>query len=104
MLPHYTTQDIVFCIDEQNQLVPSEKFLSQFESSDIKRVDKNSGNVRWIALIMGHHGLLVRNYNILTGSLAAKIRQLSIIGYTPIMVSFWEIDVSICVKNDDAKM
>jgi len=87
VLPHFTQQDIIFCLNEQNQLVPSEKYLSQFESSDIKRVE-NSNNIRWIALIIGHHGLLIRNCHKFTGPLAAKMRQLSIIGYTPIVVSF----------------
>lgn len=55
------------------------------------RVDKEtSKNVRWIALVMAPHGLLIRNNNLPTGILAAKLKQLSIIGYTPIMVSFME--------------
>ncbi|KAL0102099.1 hypothetical protein PUN28_018564 [Cardiocondyla obscurior] len=87
-LPHFATHDIVFCLDEQNRLVPSSNFLSQFESSDIKRVDKeNLNNFRWVALVIGHSGLLIRRYNTPTGSLASKIRQLAIIGYTPIMIS-----------------
>ncbi|KAL6438043.1 hypothetical protein ACFW04_004361 [Cataglyphis niger] len=88
-LPHYAPSDIVFCLDEQNQLVPSEEFLSQFQSSEIMRVDKEtSKNVRWIALVMASHGLLIRNNNLPTGMLAAKLKQLSIIGYTPIMISY----------------
>jgi len=77
--------------------MPSEKYLSQFEEIDIKRVDKeNSNNVRWIALVIGHPGLLIRNCrNIPTGALATKMRQLSIIGYKPIMVSLYEINISI---------
>lgn len=68
--------------------MPSEKFLSQFESSDIKYPNKeNSNDIRWIAVVIAHHGLLIRNYHTPTGPLAAKIRQLSAIGYTPIMVS-----------------
>ncbi|XP_012530877.1 uncharacterized protein LOC105833583 [Monomorium pharaonis] len=86
-LPHFAVEDIIFCLDEQNQLVPSEKFLSQFESSDIKPVNEETSNkVRWIALVIGHHGLLIRNFSSPTGPLAAKLRQLSIIGYTPIMI------------------
>ncbi|KAL6259176.1 hypothetical protein P5V15_009097 [Pogonomyrmex californicus] len=93
-LPHYTPQDIVFCLDEQNQLVPSEKFFSQFEVNAIKRVDKENSNNRWIALVMAAHGQLIRNcqktnYQIPTGALAAKLRQLSIIGYTPIMIPYF---------------
>lgn len=88
LLPHYAPPDIVFCLDEQNQLVPSEKFPSQFHSSEIRRVDKEtSKNVRWIVLVMAPHGLLMRNNELPTGLLAVKLRQLSIIGYTPIMIS-----------------
>ncbi|KYN06823.1 PREDICTED: FAST kinase domain-containing protein 5, mitochondrial [Cyphomyrmex costatus] len=89
-LPYFTPQDIVLCLNEQNQLVPSKEYLSQFEEVDIKRVDKeNSNNVRWIALILGHPGLLIRNCRDKpTGALAAKMRQLSIIGYMPVMVSY----------------
>jgi len=66
-----------------------EGFLSQFKQGEFKRVNQeNSKNVRWIALVLAHPGLLIRNKNLPTGLLAAKIRQLSIIGYTPIMVSF----------------
>lgn len=87
-LPHYAPSDIVFCLDEQNRLVPSEKYLSQFHSDEIIRVDKEtSKNIRWIALVMAPHGLLIKNKNLPVGMLAAKIRQLSIIGYTPIMIS-----------------
>lgn len=68
--------------------MPSEKFLSQFKSSDIKYADKeNSNDIRWIAVVIAHHGLLIRNCHTPTGSLAAKMRQLSAIGYTPVMVS-----------------
>ncbi|XP_012063545.1 PREDICTED: FAST kinase domain-containing protein 5, partial [Atta cephalotes] len=87
-LPYFISQDIILCLNEQNQLMPSEKYLSQFEEIDIKRV-KNLNNVRWIALVIGHPGLLIRNYrNKPTGALATKMRQLSIIGYKPIMISY----------------
>ncbi|KAG5317022.1 FAKD5 protein, partial [Acromyrmex heyeri] len=100
-LPHFATQDIVLCLNEQNQLMPSEKYLSQFEEIDIKRVNKeNSNNVRWIALVMGHPGLLIRNRrNRPTGALATKMKQLSIIGYKPVMVSLYEINISIYTRN-----
>lgn len=49
---------------------------------------------------MGHHGLLIRNSSAPIGMLAAKLRQLSIIGYTPIVVSFVEIDISIYTNNN----
>ncbi|TGZ49278.1 uncharacterized protein [Temnothorax longispinosus] len=104
-LPHFVTQDIVFCIDEQNQLVPSETYWSQFESSDIKYVNKQNSNIRWIALVMGHHGLLIRNCLTPTGSLAAKMRQLSKIGYTPIMISYvsWDAHKSPQEKRNYIK-
>lgn len=55
------------------------------------RVDKEtSRNVRWIALVMAPCGLLIRNTNFPAGMLAAKLRQLPLVGYTPIMVSFME--------------
>lgn len=98
LLPHYATPDIVFCLNEQNQLVPSEKYLSQFPSSEIIHVnEKASENVRWIALVMAPHGLLIRNNNLPTGLLAAKLRQLPIIGYTPIMVSFIEDPMNVSI-------
>lgn len=98
LLPHYVQPDIVFCLDEQNQLVPSEKFLSQFLPSEIIRVDeKASENVRWIALVIAPHGLLIRNNNLPTGPLAAKLRQLSVIGYTPVMVSFIENAMNVSI-------
>ncbi|EFN63850.1 FAST kinase domain-containing protein 5 [Camponotus floridanus] len=106
LLPHYATPDIVFCLDEQNQLVPSEKYLSQFPSSDIIHVnEKAPENVRWIALVMAPHGLLIRNNNLPTGLLAAKLRQLPIIGYTPIMISYilWEKCTSPQEKCDYIK-
>lgn len=106
-LPHFTPQDIVLCLNEQNQLVSSEKYLSQFEDIDIKRVDKeNSNNVRWIALVIGHSGLLLRNCrNRPTGALAAKMRQLSIIGYEPVMISYliWDVLQSPQVKCEYIK-
>lgn len=99
-LPHYAPPDIVFCLDEQNQLVPLEEFLSQFQTSEIMRVDKEtSKNVRWIALVMAPHGLLMRNNDLPTGMLAAKLRQLSIIGYTPIMISY--ISWNKCASTEE---
>lgn len=87
-LPHYLLPDIVFCLDKQNQLVPTSEFLSQFAPSDIKRVDQEEWNdVRWIALVIGHPLLLLRQSNLPTGPLAAKIRQLSKIGYTPLLIT-----------------
>ncbi|KMQ93667.1 fast kinase domain-containing protein 5 [Lasius niger] len=87
-LPHYAPPDIVFCLDEQNRLVPSKEFLSQFQESEIMRVDKEtSRNVRWIALVMAPCGLLIRNTNFPAGMLAVKLRQLPLVGYTPIMIS-----------------
>lgn len=104
-LPHFMTQDIVFCLNEQNQLVPSEHFLSQFEPNEIKYVNKEkSNNVKWIVLVIGHHGLIIRNLrgSFPTGPLAAKMRQLSIIGYTPIMISHisWDAQKSPEKKRD----
>lgn len=88
-LPHYAPPDIVFCLNEQNRLLPSKEFLSQYQTCEIMRVDKEiSKNVRWIALVMAPHGLLIRNTNLPTGMLATKLRQLSIIGYTPIMIPY----------------
>lgn len=73
--------------------MPSEKYLSGFTAEEIKRVDKEvAKNVRWIALIMATQGLLIRGTNQPVGLLAARIRQLSLIGYTPIIVSLRRFD------------
>ncbi|XP_012223331.1 FAST kinase domain-containing protein 5, mitochondrial [Linepithema humile] len=98
-LPHYAQLDIIFCLDEQNQLVPSEEFISQFKQGEFKRVDKDSKNVRWIALVLASQSLLIRNTNLPIGLLVAKMRQLSIIGYTPIMVSY--ISWKKCISQQD---
>lgn len=69
--------------------MPSEKYLSEFPKEEIKRVDKeDTMDVRWIALVMASYGVLIQDTNKPVGLLAARIRQLSKIGYTPIMVSF----------------
>lgn len=93
-LPHYVNPDIILCLDEQNQLVPSEKFLSSFSPEEIKYVDKKktANNVKWVALVMASYGLVIRSTNLPIGLLAARIRQLSIIGYTPVVVSLMEED------------
>lgn len=87
-LPHYAPKDIVICLDEQNQLVPSEKLLHSFGPNEFKRVDKETEkNTKWIALVIASHNLVIRDTELPVGILAMKLRQLSIIGYTPVMVS-----------------
>ncbi|XP_025163347.1 uncharacterized protein LOC105183367 isoform X2 [Harpegnathos saltator] len=89
-LPHFMISNIIICLDEQNQLVPVKDYLAKFETGEIKWVDKNQENIRWIALIMGHHGVLIKDTNLPVGLLAAKMRQLVKIGYIPVVVSYIE--------------
>ncbi|EZA53791.1 hypothetical protein DMN91_012094 [Ooceraea biroi] len=94
-LPHYATPDIIICLDKWDKLMPLEEFLSQFNQGDIIHIDEtNSKDLRWIALVLAHPGLLTRNTNLPVGHLAAKLRQLPKIGFTPILMSY--IDWTAC--------
>lgn len=93
-LPHFTTQDIVLGLDKQNQLVPKKYYPTIREIGDIKWMGKeDQRNIRWIALVMAYHGVLIKGTEQPTGLLATKIRQLIKIGYTPMMVSF------VCIER-----
>lgn len=94
-LPHFMIPDIIFGLDKQNQLVPIKDHLSKFEKGEIKWIDKEDlKNTRWIALIIGYHGVVIRGTNLPIGLLASKIRQLAKIGYTPAMVSCLKITMT----------
>ncbi|XP_014484768.1 PREDICTED: uncharacterized protein LOC106749627 [Dinoponera quadriceps] len=98
LLPHFMTRDITFALDEQNRLVSIKDYMSKFEPGEIKRIsEEDRKNIRWIVLIMGYQGVLIKHTNetvtrLPIGLLAARIRQLAKIGYTPILVSHveWE--------------
>ncbi|XP_032677361.1 uncharacterized protein LOC116846978 [Odontomachus brunneus] len=92
-LPHFTIPDIIFVLDEQNRLLPIKDHLSKFKKGEIKWIHKEDlKNTRLIALIVGYYGVVIRDTSLPIGILAAKIRQLGKIGYTPAMVSHieWE--------------
>lgn len=87
-LPHHMIQDIILGLNEENQLVPNKNYPTIRKEGDIKWMGKeDEKNIRWIALIMAYHGVLIKDTNLPTGLFNAKIRQLTKIGYTPIMVS-----------------
>lgn len=108
-LPQYIIPDVILCLNEQNQLVPVKDHLSKYEKKEIKWMRKEDlNNNKLIALIMGHHGVLINGTNLPIGHLASKMRQLVKIGYKPIMVSFIKklllrkrFD---CLKNNSVKI
>ncbi|XP_015178803.1 PREDICTED: uncharacterized protein LOC107067647 [Polistes dominula] len=91
VLPQFVKNNIVVGIDEHQNFISAKPILSKKSETDIKRVDDTfPENIKWLIFVVFHYKHTIRETNSPTGILMAKLRQLKLIGYTPIVVSSHE--------------
>lgn len=88
ILPQYERADIVFGMDNDGKPCNIPK---EFEELPIHLVKPPPTNdALWHAVVVGGWNLFIRGENRPVGALVAKTRQLQILGYKPIMVSWFD--------------
>ncbi|XP_033211558.1 uncharacterized protein LOC117169332 [Belonocnema kinseyi] len=87
ILPHFTGQDIIICLDEQNNPVLPEKILSTMRPDSVKPVPNEAKKLTWFSIIITTKNQVLKDSNEFSGILTARYRQLKSLGYTPVVVS-----------------
>ncbi|XP_043465320.1 uncharacterized protein LOC122500451 isoform X2 [Leptopilina heterotoma] len=84
IMPHYYTEDIVLCYDENDNQISPEPFLSQYPKGIVKRIPEEAKNYKWLSLIVTNWRMRLNGSEEYSGLLAMRCRQLKILGYTPV--------------------
>lgn len=90
IMPHYYVEDIVLCFDENDNYISPEQFLSQYPKGMVKRIPEEAKNYKWLSLIETNSYQLSKDSEECSGILAVRCRQLSILGYKPVVLSHRE--------------
>lgn len=90
VLPHFTQQSIVLCFDHNNNAISSLSLLKDI-NSDIKWVPfELKEKYFWLALVFATETVIIRNTKQFSGYLCSHIRQLEKVGYTSIVIPYFE--------------
>ncbi|XP_048512180.1 uncharacterized protein LOC105691028 [Athalia rosae] len=91
LLPHHRLFDIVICLDKNKTPIPVKSILPEMELGEIKRVPSNlPEGTQLLAVIPCGVNCYIRDTRLLLGKDAMRIRQLRQIGYTPIVIPWYE--------------
>ncbi|XP_034951563.1 FAST kinase domain-containing protein 5, mitochondrial [Chelonus insularis] len=98
LLPHYSKQDIIFCLDKNKNFVsPKPHFPQAGQIGVIKYAPTDPDEHTWLVLLLAPRNTIFNKYSITTGLFDAKMRQLKKIGYQPIplLATKWMSIVSV---------
>ncbi|XP_033341948.2 uncharacterized protein LOC117229521 isoform X1 [Megalopta genalis] len=88
ILPHHFFPDVVFGFDEQNKLVPIASILSEMPNGSIKTVPREHlQTIKWKVIVPLNSNSVVPEHGGYIGPTYTRLRQLQMIGYTPIPVN-----------------
>ncbi|KAK0081730.1 hypothetical protein PV325_011659 [Microctonus aethiopoides] len=101
LLPHYQRADIVLCMDDENNFVPPQQFITELPVGTIKYPPKVPRGYKWISLVLASQNHIYRNTIIPCGTFNSKLRQLEKIGYTPVTLiwSLWQKSKTVEAKK-----
>nr|CAD7409688.1 unnamed protein product [Timema poppensis] len=85
VLPHFERPDIVFATDDSGAAVPIPAQLKEALFASVKYAPCVKGQERWHCLVIGGWNSFIRNSTKPLGSTTAKLRQLRLVGYNPIL-------------------
>ncbi|XP_011297761.1 uncharacterized protein [Fopius arisanus] len=85
VLPQFQRADLIFCVDNDNNFIPSEPMLKKCPTFQVKFAPETA-SLRWFVVVLATHNHLFRGTAELSGSVETKLRQLTRIGYTPITI------------------
>nr|CAD7258401.1 unnamed protein product [Timema shepardi] len=86
VLPHFERPDIVFATDDSGAAVPIPAQLKEALFASVKYAPCVKGQERWHCLVIGGWNSFIRNSTKPLGSTIAKLRQLRLVGYNPILI------------------
>nr|CAD7430785.1 unnamed protein product [Timema monikensis] len=85
VLPHFERPDIVFATNDSGAAVPIPAQLKEALFASVKYAPCVEGQERWHCLVIGGWNSFIRNSTKPLGSTVAKLRQLRLVGYNPIL-------------------
>nr|CAD7589297.1 unnamed protein product [Timema genevievae] len=86
VLPHFERPDIVFATNDSGAAVPIPAQLKEALFASVKYAPCVQGQERWHCLVIGGWNSFIRNSTKPLGSTTAKLRQLRLVGYNPILI------------------